>query len=155
AARRPTSRWSSRRRSSRSASASTPSWSPPASTTTSGKGATQPARRRRNVLATFVYFILPIILLCIGFPIYLILLITSLVAIVFVADAPLTAMQTYMFGGLDNFPLLAIPFFILAGEIMGQGGIAKRVIVWVTALTGSARGSLAITTIASSELLGA
>jgi len=107
------------------------------------------------VLAIFVYFILPVILLCIGVPIYLILLVTSLVAILFVADVPLTAMQTYMFGGLDNFPLLAIPFFILAGEIMGQGGIARRVIVWVTALAGRSRGSLPITTIASSELFGA
>jgi len=107
------------------------------------------------VLATFVYFILPVILLCIGFPIYLILLITSLVAVVFVADVQLTMIQTNMFGSLDNFPLLAIPFFILAGEIMGQGGIAKRVIVWVSALTGSARGSLPITTIVSSELFGA
>jgi C4-dicarboxylate transporter DctM subunit len=107
------------------------------------------------VRATFVYFVLPVILLCIGLPIYLILLIASLVAVVFVADVPLTTIQTNMFGGLDNFPLLAIPFFILAGEIMGQGGIAKRVIVWVTALTGSARGSLPITVIASSELFGA
>ncbi len=107
------------------------------------------------MLAIFVYFILPVILLCIGVPIYLILLVTSLVAILFVADVPLTAMQTYMFGGLDNFPLLAIPFFILAGEIMGQGGIARRVIVWVTALAGRSRGSLPITTIASSELFGA
>jgi C4-dicarboxylate transporter DctM subunit len=107
------------------------------------------------VTATFVFFILPVILLCIGIPIYLILLIASLAAIMFVVDVPLTTMQTNMFGGLDNFPLLAIPFFILAGEIMGQGGIAKRVIVWVTALTGSARGSLPITAIASSELFGA
>jgi len=107
------------------------------------------------VLATFVYFILPVILLCIGFPIYLILLITSLVAVLFVADVQLTVIQTNMFGSIDNFPLLAIPFFILAGEIMGQGGIAKRVIVWVSALTGSARGSLPITTIVSSELFGA
>src|SRR5690348_192591 len=74
---------------------------------------------------------------------------------VFVVDVPLATIQTNMFGGLDNFPLLAIPFFILAGEIMGQGGIARRVIVWVTALTGSARGSLPITAIASSELFGA
>ena len=107
------------------------------------------------MLATFVYFVLPVILLCIGLPIYLILLIASLVAVVWVADVPLTTIQTNMFGGLDNFPLLAIPFFILAGEIMGQGGIARRVIVWVTALTGSARGSLPITVIASSELFGA
>jgi C4-dicarboxylate transporter DctM subunit len=107
------------------------------------------------VLAAFVFFILPLILLCIGLPIYIILLIASLVAVVLVVDVPLTTIQTNMFGGLDNFPLLAIPFFILAGEIMGQGGIAKRVIVWVTALTGSTRGSLPITAIASSELFGA
>jgi C4-dicarboxylate transporter, DctM subunit len=107
------------------------------------------------VTAIFVFFILPVILLCVGLPIYLILLIASLAAITFVVDEPLTTIQTNMFGGLDNFPLLAIPFFILAGEIMGQGGIARRVIVWVTALTGSARGSLPITAIASSELFGA
>jgi C4-dicarboxylate transporter, DctM subunit len=107
------------------------------------------------VTATFIYFILPLILLCIGFPIYLILLLTSLVAVLTIADVETTVLQTNMFGALDNFPLLAIPFFILAGEIMGQGGIAKRVIVWVTALTGSARGSLPITTIVSSELFGA
>src|ERR1700720_4467372 len=80
---------------------------------------------------------------------------TSLIVVVFVADVPLTTIQTNMFGSLDNFPLLAIPFFILAGEIMGQGGIAKRVIVWVAALTGSTRGSLPMTTIVSSELFGA
>jgi C4-dicarboxylate transporter, DctM subunit len=107
------------------------------------------------VLASFIFFILPVLLLCIGFPIYLILLLTSLVAVVFVADVPLTTLQTNMFGSLDNFPLLAIPFFILAGEIMGQGGIAKRVIVWVTALAGATRGSLPVTTIVSSELFGA
>ncbi len=105
--------------------------------------------------ASFVFFVLPVILLCVGIPIYLILLIASLAAIMFVVDVPLATIQTNMFGGLDNFPLLAIPFFILAGEIMGQGGIAKRVIAWVTALTGSARGSLPITAIASSELFGA
>jgi C4-dicarboxylate transporter, DctM subunit len=107
------------------------------------------------VTAAFIYFILPVILLCIGFPIYLILLLTSLIAVLTVADVQTTVLQTNMFGSLDNFPLLAIPFFILAGEIMGQGGIAKRVIVWVTALTGSARGSLPMTTIVSSELFGA
>ena len=105
--------------------------------------------------AVIVFFVLPAVLLCVGLPIYLILLISSLAAIMFVVDVPLAIVQTNMFGGLDSFPLLAVPFFILAGEIMGQGGIAKRVIVWVTALTGSARGSLPITAIASSELFGA
>src|ERR1700745_3052061 len=99
--------------------------------------------------ASLVYFVLPVVLLCLGFPIYLILLLVALIAVLFLADVPLTTIQTAMLGSLDSFPLLAIPFFILAGEIMGQGGIAKRVIVWVTALTGSSRGSLRITAIRS------
>jgi len=98
------------------------------------------------VLATFVYFVLPVILLCIGLPIYLILLIASLVAVVWVADVPLTTIQTNMFGGLDNFPLLAIPFFILAGEIMGQGGIARRVIVWGLVLIGLSSIAIGLST---------
>jgi C4-dicarboxylate transporter DctM subunit len=60
-----------------------------------------------------------------------------------------------MFGSLDNFPLLAVPFFVLAGEIMAQGGIARRVVVWVMSLIGGVRGSLAVTTVAASELFGA
>jgi C4-dicarboxylate transporter DctM subunit len=107
------------------------------------------------MLAIFVYFILPLILLTLGFPIYLILLVSSLAAVLFVADVQATMIQTAMFGSLDAFPLLAIPFFVLAGEIMGQGGIARRVIAWVTALTGSSRGSLPVTTIVASELFGA
>jgi len=107
------------------------------------------------MLATFAYIVLPVILLIIGLPIYLILLITSLFGVLFVAGVPLTTIQTNMFGSLDSFPLLAIPFFLLAGEIMGRGGIAHRVIAWVTSLTGNTRGSLPVATIVSSELFGA
>lgn len=105
--------------------------------------------------AQFVYFILPIILMVIGLPIFLVLILTSLAAIVFVADVPTTAIPTYMFGSLDNFPLLAVPYFVLAGEIMAQGGIARRVVAWVVSIIGGIRGSLAVTTVASSELFGA
>ena len=48
-----------------------------------------------------------------------------------------------------------MPFFVLAGEIMAQGGIARRVVVWVIAMIGGARGSMAVTTVAASELFGA
>src|ERR1700686_4057713 len=107
------------------------------------------------MLAATVYFILPAILLVLGLPIFLVLLVTCLVAVLFVADVTTGAMQTYLFGGLDNFPLLAVPFFVLAGEIMAQGGIARRVVVWVISLIGGVRGSLAVTTVAASELFGA
>ena len=79
----------------------------------------------------FVYFILPTLLLMLGLPIFIVLLLTSTAAILFVAHVPVQAIQTYMFGSLDNFPLLAVPFFVLAGEIMGRGGIAERVVIWV------------------------
>src|SRR5262245_61279472 len=107
------------------------------------------------MLAVFVYFALPAILLVLGLPIFLVLLVTCLVAVLTVADVPTEAVQTYLFGGLDNFPLLAVPFFVLAGEIMAQGGIARRVVVWVVSLIGGVRGSVAITTVAASELFGA
>src|SRR5208282_2158127 len=106
-------------------------------------------------MAYFIYFGLPIVLLAIGFPIFLILLVTSIVAVLTVADVPTAALQTYMFGSLDNFPLLAVPFFVLAGEIMAQGGIARRIIAMVMAIVGGVRGSLAVTTVAASELFGA
>ncbi|HUB95597.1 MAG TPA: TRAP transporter large permease [Stellaceae bacterium] len=102
-----------------------------------------------------VYFGLPVALLILGFPIFLILLVTSIVAVLTVADVPTDAIQTYMFGSLDNFPLLAVPFFVLAGEIMAHGGIARRVIAFVMSLIGGVRGSLAVTTVAASELFGA
>jgi C4-dicarboxylate transporter DctM subunit len=107
------------------------------------------------MLALFVYFVVPSILLILGLPIFLVLLVTCLIAVIFVADVPTEAIQTYMFGSLDNFPLLAVPFFVLAGEIMAQGGIARRVVVWVMSLIGGVRGSLAVTTVAASELFGA
>src|SRR5487761_420686 len=103
-----------------------------------------------------IFFGLPVLGLVLGFPIFLILLVTSIVAVLTVShDIPTDAIQTYMFGSLDNFPLLAVPFFVLAGEIMAQGGIARRIINMVMAIVGGVRGSLAVTTVAASELFGA
>jgi C4-dicarboxylate transporter, DctM subunit len=106
-------------------------------------------------MAYLIFFGLPVVLLVLGFPIFLILLVASIVAVLTVADVPTEAIQTYMFGSLDNFPLLAVPFFVLAGEIMAQGGIARRIIAMVMAIVGGIRGSLAVTTVAASELFGA
>ena len=103
----------------------------------------------------FAYFVLPAILLVLGVPIFLVLLVTCLAIILFVADVPAQAAHTFLFSSLDNFPLLAVPFFVLAGEIMAQGGIARRVVVWVMALVGGVRGSLAVTTVVASEVFGA
>jgi C4-dicarboxylate transporter, DctM subunit len=106
------------------------------------------------VLNAFLYFILPGLLLLVGCPIFLALFIAA-IAIVLVDGLPTGGVQIYMFGSLDNYPLLAVPFFVLAGEIMARGGVARRIIVWVVSLVGGVRGSLGVTTVAASELFGA
>ena len=106
-------------------------------------------------MAYLVYFGLPVVLLLSAFRFFSSCSVTSIVAVLTVRDVPTDALQTYMFGSLDNFPLLAVPFFVLAGEIMAQGGIARRIIAMVMAIVGGMRGSLAVTTVAASELFGA
>ncbi|MDB5545783.1 MAG: dicarboxylate transporter, DctM subunit, partial [Hyphomicrobiales bacterium] len=86
-----------------------------------------------NVL---LFFVLPAALVMLGVPIFLTLLVTS-TAIVIHSGAPLGGLQVHMFGSLDNFPLLAVPFFVLAGEIMAQGGVAHRIINWIMSLIGN------------------
>jgi len=102
-----------------------------------------------------LYFVLPVLFLALGIPIYIILLLTAIVGIASTPGLPFSALQTVLFGSLDSFPLLAVPLFVLAGDIMGKGGLAKRMIAWAMSLIGGIRGSLALTTIASSELFGA
>ena len=106
------------------------------------------------MLNSFLFFGLPAILLIVGVPIFLALFVTC-IAIVLVSGAPTSGIQIYRFGSLDSFPLLAVPFFVLAGEIMAQGGVARRIVVWIMSLVGGVRGSLGVTTVAASEVFGA
>lgn len=103
----------------------------------------------------WIYAVLPVVLMALGFPIYLLLYVTALCVLLFSTGTNPSVIQTTIFGSLDSFPLIAIPFFVFAGEIMGQGGIARRIIAWVLAVVGGVRGSLAMTTVASSEIFGA
>jgi C4-dicarboxylate transporter, DctM subunit len=84
------------------------------------------------------------ILLFLGVPIAVILGVTTLVSLVFFSSTPLTIITQQLFNALDQFVLLAIPFFILAGAVMTRGGIARRLIAFVNALVGWFPGGLAI-----------
>jgi tripartite ATP-independent transporter DctM subunit len=66
-----------------------------------------------------------------------------------------TTVAQRMATGLDSFTLLAIPFFILAGQIMNRGGIARRLIDFAKALVGTLPGGLAIVNIVAAMLFGA
>ena len=67
----------------------------------------------------------------------------------------LTTLAQRMAGGLNSFALLAIPFFVLSGLLMGRGGIAKRLIECAMALVGSLPGGLALVNVMSCMLFGA
>ena len=67
---------------------------------------------------------------------------------------PPAAIPQIMFGSIGNFALLAVPFFIFAGELMARGGMARRLIVLVMAMFGGFRGSLPITTVGAAALYG-
>jgi C4-dicarboxylate transporter DctM subunit len=99
--------------------------------------------------------LLPVVLLVLGFPIFVILLAASAIAIVNFYSIPPTALHQVMFGALDSSALLAVPFFIFAGEIMGYGGISRRLVDWTKSLLGGTKASLPITTVGTCVVFGA
>ncbi|RVV98290.1 TRAP transporter large permease [Mesobaculum littorinae] len=91
--------------------------------------------------------------LVIGVPVAVTLGLSSL-AYIFVAGLNPVAIPQKMYAGMDVFVLLSIPGFILAGNLMNQGGITERIIRFATALVGWVRGGLGLTNIAASMLFG-
>src|SRR4249920_952307 len=70
------------------------------------------------------------------------------------ADIPLEAVMLKISDGTDDFALLAIPFFVLAGAIMAEGGMAVRLINLARVFVGAVRGGLALVNIMASTLFG-
>lgn len=86
-------------------------------------------------------------LLFLGMPISVLLALTTAVALLLFTNTPLTILAQQLFNALDNFVLLAIPFFILAGGLMTEGAIAKRLIAVMNLLVGRFRGGAAMATV--------
>jgi C4-dicarboxylate transporter DctM subunit len=102
----------------------------------------------------WLMLILPLALLVLGLPFFLVLLATATVAILGFTSVPPTAVLQIMFGSIGNFALLAVPFFIFAGELMGRGGMARRLVGVAIALFGGVRGGVPITTVGAAALYG-
>lgn len=100
-----------------------------------------------------VFFALLLLNVPITFSIGLATLATMLVSVDFIPAV--TTMAQRMAGGINSFALLAIPFFILSGLIMGRGGIAKRLIECAMALIGMLPGGLALVNVVSCMFFGA
>jgi C4-dicarboxylate transporter DctM subunit len=98
---------------------------------------------------------LPIALLVLGTPIFAIFLLGAVLTFALLLSVPPVALHQIMFGGLEHYALLAVPFFIFAGELMGGAGIARRLIAWVLAAIGRVPGSLGVATVGACTLIGA
>ncbi len=109
------------------------------------------------IQALFIILIVMAVLLVIGVPISYSIAIASLSAILQTVPldiAVLTAAQR-TFVGMSKFSLTAIPFFILAGNFMNQGGIAKKLVDFVMAILGKLPGALLVTNVGANALFGA
>lgn len=109
------------------------------------------------LISGLIILVLLLIMLIAGVPIAVALGISSICAILPIMDtsvAVLTGAQR-IFSGISVFSLLAIPFFILAGNLMNKGGIAVRLINLAKLITGRAPGALAQTNVIANMLFGA
>lgn len=95
-----------------------------------------------------------VFLFVISVPLPFAIAISSVIALL-VGDMPLVLIAQRMYMGMDSFPMLAIPFFVLSGEVMLKGGLSKRLIRAASSLIGHLTGGLAMTSIASAAFFGA
>ena len=103
---------------------------------------------------TLVLTLTVVFLAFLGTPLFVALLSGAAMGLLFFPGPPLIALQQTIFGGLDVYALLAVPFFIFAGELMAVSGIADRLIELVKAFFGRIPGSLGVTALGGSTLIG-
>lgn len=94
------------------------------------------------------------IMLAIGVPVAFAVGISAIVGAWYI-DIPLEAVMIQLTNGVNKFSLLAIPFFILAGAIMAEGGIARRLVNFAYIFVGFIRGGLSLVNIVASTFFGA
>jgi C4-dicarboxylate transporter DctM subunit len=96
-----------------------------------------------------------LVLLLLRVPIAISLGLSAILTMLLFADQSLVALAQRFFSALQVYPLLAIPFFILAGALMTTGGVAKRMIAFANSLVGHFRGGLAMAALLACALFAA
>ena len=92
-------------------------------------------------------------LMVIGLPIAYNLLITTVVYLIS-ADLNIVQLAIKMYGGMNSFSFLAVPFFVLTGQLMLRGGLLESLVKFVNVWFGNFKGAIAIVTIGASLLMG-
>jgi C4-dicarboxylate transporter DctM subunit len=95
-----------------------------------------------------------LVMLILGIPIALSIGASALLVMI-LSEMPLEALPQTLFSGVNSFALVAVPFFILAGDILAQGGISERIVAFAEATLGRIRGGLSIVAIVASMFIAA
>jgi C4-dicarboxylate transporter DctM subunit len=93
--------------------------------------------------ATIIFSLL-IVLMLTGMPVSIALGLTVLTYLFTMTDVPIEAVALKLFTGIENFEIMAIPFFILAGNFLTHGGVARRMIAFATSMVGHWYGGLGL-----------
>jgi C4-dicarboxylate transporter DctM subunit len=104
---------------------------------------------------TALIFALLGIFLAASLPIFMSLALVAFIIFFFYSSIPMEILRQRMFAGVEGFALLAIPFFILAADLMGRGGVTSRLIRFVNTFVGHFPGGLGICTVMTCLLFGA
>src|SRR5205823_4157098 len=122
------------------------------------------ARRRRRrgrtregagpMTSAFIFGLL-IALMLTGMPISIALGLTVLTFLFTMTQVPIEAVALKLFTGIESFEIMAIPFFILAGNFLTHGGVARRMIAFATAMVGHWYGGLALAAVLACALFAA
>lgn len=102
-----------------------------------------------------IIFILLAVLMITGMPISISLGLSVLSFLFFFTDVPIESVALKLFTGIEKFEIMAIPFFILAGNFLTHGGVAKRMIAFATSMVGHLPGGLGLSAVVACSLFAA
>ncbi|MDU6372966.1 MAG: TRAP transporter large permease subunit, partial [Bradyrhizobium sp.] len=106
-------------------------------------------------MSSLLIFSLLIFLMLTGMPISIALGLTVLSFVFFMTNVPTESVALKLFTGIDNFEIMAIPFFILAGNFLTHGGVARRMINFATSMVGHWYGGLGLAGVMACALFAA
>ena len=104
---------------------------------------------------TVALFLILLVLLVSSLHVYVALAMSTAVALTFFTSMPLEVIPQRMFAGIDKFSLMAVPFFILAANVMRGGGLSQRILKLANALVGHLQGGLAMAVVLGCMFFGA
>lgn len=107
------------------------------------------------IFKAILIFALLFLFMMMGAPMAIALGASTVITLVCTTSLGITTIATACFSGLDSFPLLAVPFFILAGNLMKFGGLSNKILQFADALVGHIKGSLGMVAVVASMFFAA